>query len=316
MTAAFARVAGDPLLLTSALVVAILVVATLVLLALRVAKPSLAALPELSARIRSWWLMATVFLVAVLLAGRVALVFWAFVCFWALKEFFSLVPGRFVDRAAIFAAYLAIPFQFLWIDIAWYGMFIIFIPVYLFLLVPFLLMATGEVKGYVVSASRIHWGAMTFVFGLSHAAALLTLPARPGFAPGGRGLLLFLVLLTELNDVFQFLCGKAVGKHPITPAVSPKKTCEGFLGGVLLTTPLAGILRFLTPLDLAHALGAGALIAVTGFVGDVVVSAVKRDVGVKDSSRAIPGHGGVLDRIDSLCYTAPLFFHYVRYLAF
>lgn len=311
-----ARIADDPVLLTAALVVGILVLSSLVLLALRLAKPSMAALPELVVRVRSWWLMASVFLLAVLFAGRVALVFWAFVCFWALKEFFSLVPGRFVDRVAIFAAYLAIPFQFLFIDVQWYGMFIIFIPVYLFLLVPFLLMATGEVKGYVVSASRIHWGVMTFVFGLSHAAALLTLPALPGFRAGGRGLLLYLVLLTELNDVFQFLCGKAVGRHRITPAVSPKKTWEGFLGGIFLTTPLAGILRFLTPLDLPHALGAGALIAITGFVGDVVVSAVKRDVGVKDSSHAIPGHGGVLDRIDSLCYTAPLFFHYVRYLSF
>jgi phosphatidate cytidylyltransferase len=253
----------SPLTLPVALVFGVLVLASLVVLALRLTKPGLAALPEFSARIRSWWVIASVFLAAVLLAGRVALVFWAFVCFWALKEFFSLVPGRFVDRVAIFAAYLAIPFQFLWIDVRWYGMFIIFIPVYLFLLVPFLLMATGEVKGYVVSASRIHSGLMTFVFGLSHAAALLARPPLAGFRAGPRGLL-----------------------------------------------------RFLTPLDLPHALGAGALISVFGFVGDVVVSAVKRDVGVKDSSHAIPGHGGVPDRIDSLCYTAPLFFHYVRYVSY
>ena len=138
-------------------------------------------------------------------------------------------------------------------------------------------------------------------------------PREHGFAAGPQGLLLYLVLLTQLNDVFQFLAGKTFGRHRITPVISPKKTWEGFLGGVLLTTPLAVALRFLTPLSVPLAVGAGLLISVFGFVGDVVVSAVKRDVGVKDSSDAIPGHGGVLDRIDSLCYAAPLFFHYVRF---
>lgn len=309
------RALEGPLAIPLLLVLGILALATLVLLAIRLLKPDV-DLSEVALRARSWWLMASVFFVAMLLSRRVALAFWALVCFWALKEFFSLVPGRFVDRQAIFFAYLAIPFQFYWIDLRWYGMFIIFIPIYLFLFIPFVLMSTGETKGFVVSASRVHWGLMTFVFGLSHAAYLLALPEKPGFVAGPRGLLLFLVLLTELNDVFQFLCGKALGRNPITPLVSPKKTWEGFLGGVCLTTPLAAVLRFLTPLSLVQALSAGAIIAVFGFVGDVVISAVKRDVGVKDSSHAIPGHGGVLDRIDSLCYTAPLFFHTVYYLAY
>jgi phosphatidate cytidylyltransferase len=305
----------DPLLLTASLVGLLLVVATLAAALLARLKPE-KDFSEVMARIKSWWVMAAVFLAVVLLSRRVALAFWMLVCFWALKEFFSLVPGRLVDRGAIFAAYAAIPIQFLFIDMRWYGMFIVFIPVYMFLLVPFLLMRMGEPKGFVVSASRIHWGLMTFVFGLSHAAFLLSLPEKPGFAAGSRGLLLYLVLLTQLNDVFQFVSGKTLGRHKITPVISPKKTWEGFLGGVFLTVPLAYALRFLTPLSVPQALGAGALIAVVGFIGDVVLSAVKRDVGVKDSGTAIPGHGGVLDRIDSLCYTAPLFFHYVHYLQY
>jgi len=304
---------NDPLLVPVFFVVAFLLLASLVVFLLKLLKPQ-ADLTEVKLRIRSWWLIAGVFFVAVLLSRRVAMAFWAVVCFWALKEFFSMVPGRMVDRWAIALAYLSIPVQFFFIDIRWYGMFIIFLPVYLFLAVPFLLMLTGDPKGFVVSASRIHWGLMTFVFGLSHAAYLLALPPLPGFVAGPRGLLLFLVLLTELNDVFQFVSGKTFGRHRITPVISPKKTWEGFLGGVLLTTPLAALLRFLTPFTLGEALLAGALIACVGFIGDVVVSAVKRDVGVKDSSSAIPGHGGVLDRIDSLCYTAPIFFHYIYYL--
>ena len=304
-----------PLLLAVEIVFGILVGATLVTVLIRLLKPK-ANVDEVMARIKSWWVMAAILLVAVLTSNEGALVFWALVCFWALKEFFSLVPGRLIDRSAIFCAYAAIPLQFYWIHTKWYGMFIIFIPVYLFLWIPFVLMLAGEPKGFVVASSRIHWGLMTFVFGLSHAAFLLVLAPRPGFEAGSKGLFLYLVLLTELNDVFQFLCGKTFGRHPITPLISPKKTWEGFVGGVLLTTPLAVVLRFLTPLDLWQALGAGVILSVFGFIGDVVISAVKRDAGVKDSSNAIPGHGGVLDRIDSLCYTAPLFFHYVYYLAY
>ncbi|HKC25020.1 MAG TPA: phosphatidate cytidylyltransferase, partial [Thermoanaerobaculia bacterium] len=246
-------IARNPLLLTASLVAGLLVVATAVTALLQRLRPE-RDLSEVRARIGSWWVMAGVFLAALLLSRRAALVFFMLVCFWALREFFSLVPGRLVDRGAVFAAYAAIPLQFLFIDAGWYGMFIVFIPVYMFLLGPFLLMRTGEPKGFVVSASRIHWGLMTFVFGLSHAANLLSLPERSDAPAGGRGLLLYLVLLTELNDVFQFLSGKTFGRHRITPVISPKKTWEGFLGGVLLTIPLAAVLRYLTPLSLAEAL--------------------------------------------------------------
>lgn len=306
---------SSPLFAPVALVLGILVVATVAVFLVRRLAPGV-KIDEIDARVRSWWLMATVFFVAVLLSKTGALVFFSLVCFWALKEFFSLVPGRMVDRAAIFFAYLAVPFQFLWIGKDWYGMFIVFIPVYLFLFLPFVLMTTGETKGFVVSASRIHWGLMTFVFGLSHAAALLSLPEKAGFRAGGQGLVLFLVLLTQLNDVFQFLTGKTFGGKDgkrIAPSVSPNKTWAGFLGGVALTTPLAYLLRFLTPFDGAAALAVGAGLAMAGFAGDLVMASVKRDVGVKDASSAIPGHGGVLDRVNSLCYTAPLFFHVVRY---
>ncbi len=121
-------------------------------------------------------------------------------------------------------------------------------------------------------------------------------------------------MLTELNDIYQYLFGKRFGKRKIVPKVSPNKTVEGFLGALTATTATALALMFLTPFTLPEALMAGMLIASAGFVGDVVVSMIKRDVGIKDSGTLIPGHGGILDRIDSLTYTAPLFFHYLYYL--
>ena len=306
---------SGPLLVPVAIIAGVLVVATLAWALLAKLKPA-SDFRELGLRIKSWWVMASVVLGAVLLVPSAAVAFWALVCFWALREFFSLVPGRWEDRPALFLAYLAVPIQFVWVFTSWYGMFIVFIPVYMFLAVAVALIVVGQPKGFVASASRIHWGLMSFVFGLSHAAFLLKLPELDGFAAGPRGLFLYLVLLVQLNDVFQYVTGKLFGKHKIAPVVSPNKTWEGLLGGLLLTAPLAVLLRFLTPLSLPEAAGAGILLPVFGFFGDLAVGSVKRDVGVKDAGSSIPGHGGVLDRVNSLCYAAPLFFHYVRYLAY
>jgi phosphatidate cytidylyltransferase len=126
---------------------------------------------------------------------------------------------------------------------------------------------------------------------------------------------LFLVVLTQLNDVAQFLWGKSLGRRKIVPEVSPGKTWAGFLGGVATTTLLATLSGpYLTPLNQQQSLIAGLIIGVGGFIGDVSISALKRDLGIKDSGSLLPGHGGILDRVDSLTYTAPLFFHYVYWL--
>ena len=130
-------------------------------------------------------------------------------------------------------------------------------------------------------------------------------------------MLFYLVTLTQLNDVAQYLWGKSCGKRKIAPKVSPNKTLEGFVGGALTTSVLGWLLGpWLTPFSPLYAALAGLLIGTMGFIGDIVISAVKRDIGVKDSGRLLPGHGGILDRLDSLTYTAPLFFHYVHYLYF
>ncbi len=270
---------------------------------------------ELTSRIHSWWVMAALFTLAFLVSRGTALLFFGLVSFLALKEYFSLIPTRRVDRRVLFWAYLTIPFQFYWASIEWYGMFIIFIPVYAFLLIPMRMVLMGETAGFLRAAGTLHWGVMITVFSLSHIAYLLVLPLAGNPVAGGAGLVFFLVVLTQLNDVFQYLWGKLFGRHKVIPKVSPNKTREGLLGGILTTTLLAILLApWLTPLDYPEALAAGLLIAIAGFVGDVTISALKRDLKVKDSGSLLPGHGGILDRVDSLTYTAPLFFHYIYYL--
>ena len=268
---------------------------------------------ELKKRVKSWWIMASIFLALVLSGKTGAIVLFALISYLALKEYFTMIPIRIVDRRIIFWAYLAIIAQYFWAWSEWYGMFIIWIPVYIFLLLPFRQVLTGKTDGFLESTGKVQWGLMLFVFSISHMAYLYVLPPVDR-AVEGMHLLLFLVVLTELNDVYQYIFGKRFGKRKIVPNVSPNKTTEGFLYAVAATSLTALALKFLTPFGTMEALFAGVLIATAGFVGDVVVSMIKRDVGVKDSGGMIPGHGGILDRIDSLTYTAPLFFHFVYYL--
>ncbi len=282
---------------------------------------------ELHLRIRTWWMIATLFGLAIVLNFGASLAFFAFVSFLALKEYLSLIPTRSADRRVLFWAYLSIPLQYSLIYTKWYGMFIVFIPVFVFLWLPIRMVMIGRTQGFLRAIGTIHWGLMTTVFCFSHAAFLLALepvegarlvPSWPGAQSAafpGPGLLVFLVVLTQLNDVFQYIWGKSFGKLRVVPSVSPGKTVAGLIGGVLTTVALATFIGpRLTLMAWPQAALAGLIIGVAGFAGDVSISALKRDLGIKDSGTALPGHGGILDRIDSLTYTAPLFFHYVFYL--
>jgi len=272
---------------------------------------------ELVQRIRSWWLIVSIFTLVIIMSRNVSVAFFAFVSFLALKEYLSIVPTRRADRRVLFWAYLSIPVQYYWVAQAWYGMFIIFIPVYVFLLLPMRMVIIGETKEFLRAAGTLHWGIMTMVFGISHIAYLLVLPEANNPSAGGAGLVLFLVFLTEFNDVAQYVWGKMLGRKKIIPKISPNKTWEGFLGGMGTTTLLAVLLaEWLTPMTWMVAIAAGLLISTAGFIGDVTISALKRDIGLKDSGSILPGDGGILDRIDSLTYTAPLFFHFIYYLCY
>ena len=126
-----------------------------------------------------------------------------------------------------------------------------------------------------------------------------------------RPLLFFLFAIAFAHDTGSYIVGKMIGKHKIWPAISPNKTWEGFIGGFITTVVVAYFIRFLTPFTAIEALFAGAIIAGGGFIGDIIVSAIKRDIGLKDTGNLIPGHGGILDRIDSLAIAAPSFFYFV-----
>ena len=216
-----------------------------------------AIISELVDRTASWWWMIGAFTLAIVLSHTAAIVFLAFISYLALKEYLSLIPTRRIDRGLLLFAYLAIPIQYYWAADDWYNMFIVFVPVWLFLFFPALMALRGDTQGFLRAVGTLSWGLMLTVFCLSHMAMLLVSGEVYNPVAGGVGLLFFLVVLTQFNDVAQYTWGKLFGRHKVTPMVSPKKTWEGLAGGVLTTVVLAaGLGPYLTPMELAM-VGAG-----------------------------------------------------------
>jgi phosphatidate cytidylyltransferase len=272
-----------------------------------------ATVENLNARTRAWWIMIGIFSVAMLVGPLGAMLLFAFISFLALREYVSLIPTAPADHRTLFWAFFVVtPLQYWILYRGWYGVASIMIPVYAFLFVPMRLVLAQEVAGFLDRAARIHWGLMVCVYCISYAPALLILNI-PGYQGQSAKLLLFLVIVVQLSDVFQYIWGKLLGKRKIAPLVSPNKTWEGFLGGIATASLLGMSLWWMTPFSPWQALAISLMITLLGFAGGLIMSAIKRDRGVKDFGSIIQGHGGILDRVDSICFSAPVFFHLTRF---
>ena len=303
-----------------------LVLSSLIAGAMRVgARPGnqRAEVAGLVARIKSWWVLAAV-LVSVFLAGDLAVVaLFAFVSLACLREFMTLTQPPPADRAALLTAFfLVLPAQYYLVWRGWHGWFSIFVPVYVFLALPVLAALASDARLFLARIAETQWGVMVCVYFLSYVPALLSLPF-PNQAAGSAadasmnrsaGLAVFLIMVVECSDIMQYVFGKLFGRRAITPALSPAKTLEGFVGGGACATSLGAGLWRITPFTPWQSAALALLIVLTGFFGGLVMSAIKRDRGTKDWGHLIPGHGGMLDRADSLCFAAPVFYHLVRYL--
>jgi phosphatidate cytidylyltransferase len=295
--------------------VAVLATASLVagVLSWRSPKPLPRTLGNLNARIKAWWIMAAGISVAFLLGKGGVILLFAFVSFAALREYVTLTNTRHADRWTLLGIFLVvIPAQYYLIWINWYGLYSIFIPVYCFLAMPALTAIRGDTSRFLERVSEQQWGIMLSVYCISHVPALVTLPI-PGNE--GRGLLLiaFLIATVQGSDVLQYVFGKLFGEPKVAPNISPSKTWEGLVGGIVSASLLGAGLYWLTPFSPLEAGALAALACIMGFFGGLVASAIKRDRGVKDWGHMIEGHGGMLDRADSLVFAAPVFFHIVRY---
>ncbi|HEX3727706.1 MAG TPA: phosphatidate cytidylyltransferase [Pirellulales bacterium] len=269
-------------------------------------------------RIRAWWLMCTVLAAAFFLgpASRVAtVVLFGLISFWALREFITLTPTRLGDHRTLFwVFFLFTPLQYVLVGLGveYYGLFSVLIPVYAFLFIPARVALAGDYKRFLERTAKIQSGLMVCVYCLSYAPALLSLDIENYKGQNAR-LLFFFVLVVQLNDVLQYAWGKLLGQHLIMPTISPNRTWEGFFGGVASATLIGTALWWATPFEPWEAAGMSLVISVMGFAGGLTMSAIKRDRGVKDYGTLVVGHGGVLDRIDSICFAAPVFYHLTRY---
>lgn len=264
------------------------------------------------ARLFSWWIILPTFALALVVNGSFFFILLCFMSFTAFREFISVIPIRQGDRFLVFILYFAIPAYF---TFAWghYAEGAHFISLFLFLFIAVFAVITNETKGMLMSAATLFFGVVLTIYCLSFIAYMNTIPSSNMIPTGGLGLVLFLVVLTELNDVAQYCWGKLLGGRKIILHVSPNKTVSGFIGGLMTTSLLAFPLGIsLLSLSIFQALIAGILISVGGFLGDILISGVKRDLEIKDFSSFIPAHGGMLDRIDSLILSAPLFFYFLK----
>jgi len=268
---------------------------------------------NLNARIRAWWKMAAIFAIAVI-SGRIgSLVLFAIISFLAMREYITLVPTRRADHRTLFWSFFVImPLQYYLIGMQQFVLFAIMIPVLACIFIPPSIAVAGDTEHFLERASKIQFGIMVCVYSLSHVPALLSLNI-PGFQGHDARLLFYLVIVDQMNDVLQYVWGKLIGKRKIAWRVSPNKTWEGFVGGALSATLIGTALWWATPFTPLQSAEISFMICVLGFSGGITMNAIKRDIGIKDFGVVVEGHGGILDRIDSLCFAAPIFFHLVRY---
>jgi phosphatidate cytidylyltransferase len=275
--------------------------------------PNRAMSENINARIRAWWAMAAIFAISMLTGPIGSIVLFSLISFLAMREFVTLAPTRRADHRALLWCFFAVmPLEYGLIWVGWYGLFSILIPVYICTFLAIRSVLAGDVERFLERTATMQWGVMICVYFVSYVPALLMLHI-PGYERQNAKLVFFLVLVVELSDVLQYVWGKTIGRRRIAPSISPNKTWAGFVGGTLSATVIGASIWWATPFGPATAALLAFIATVTGFAGGLVMSGIKRDRGVKDYGSLIEGHGGVLDRIDSLCFAAPVFFHLTRY---
>jgi phosphatidate cytidylyltransferase len=294
------------------LVIVGLTIATLVARSLR-GRADADLIANVETRIASWWGMTVILGIAALLETPGLVVVFGVVSALAFRELVSVAGDGMRDPLAeAIAQRVVLPGQYLLILIGWYGLFAVLIPVYAFLALPLAAALRGPVEGFVQRVAAAQWGLMVGVFCLSHLPALMMLDI-PGYEGRGVLLVVWVILTVQLSDVLQFIFGKLTGRRPVAPRLSPSKTWEGFVGGTVSAAVVGALLHWMTPWGIGMAFLMALILVVLGFAGGLILSAVKRDRGVKDWGTILPGHGGVVDRVDSLVFSAPVFFHIVRY---
>lgn len=271
--------------------------------------------------LKVWWVLFALWSLAAI-SGQIGVtLFLSAASLLAMREYLRLLgPREQLGTAAICCLVLVSGAHYLWILFGYIEVAKWFLPVVGIVLLGAARAPTCSPQGYVRTTAGLYWGAMLMIYAFSHALFLFEVESGGKPLVGRVGWILYLVLLTEMNDIMQAVVGRKFGKTKITPRVSPNKSLQGLIGGLITTIALSvTVAPLLTTLTAARGVAAGVavstlagiVISLSGFLGDINMSAIKRDAGVKDGSTMLPGMGGMIDRIDSLTFTAPVFYYFV-----
>ena len=270
------------------------------------------------------WLTICVLLVMSLLFNKiVTVVLFALISLWALREFITMTPTRRGDHGTLFWLIVGFtPFQYYMVAMNYYDLYTIVIPVYASLFIPGRIAFTGDHKRFLERSAKIQFGLLICVYALSHTPALLYLDlvywdseAQKHMPWTGKtaGLLFYFIVVVQVSDMLHFVWDRLAGKHVIASAINSTKTWEGVIGAACCTALFGMLIQFATPFTWYGAGFMALVISVMASSGSMTMSAIKRDRGVKDYGTLVQGHAGVLDRIDSVCFAAPIFFHATRF---
>lgn len=261
-----------------------------------------------STRVESWWAMVILFALALVIGPLGIVILIGFAAFAALREYTTYSHKDQADHLALaLGFYVVLPLQFFFVYMDWPGLFTVFIPVYVFLLLPVVSVLRGRTAGFLARVTKMQWGLMICVYALSHLPALMWLPI------GNRQermvlLIAFLVVVVQSADLVDFFLGRRYGRTRIVPGLSPK-TWEGTILSLVFAALLGLALCWITPFSPFAAAGMAVVASATGACGALVLTAIKKDAGVRDWSHLIPGQGGFLDQLESVIFAAPVFFH-------
>jgi phosphatidate cytidylyltransferase len=274
------------------------------------------AVDSFNSRIQAWWFFSVV-VGSAFIHPQLTVILFGGLSFWALREYITLTPTSIGDHRALFWVFCFFtPMQFILVGMNLYGFYSIFIPVYAFLFIATRAAISGDYKRFLERVAKIQLGLLVCVYCLSFAPALLFLQWElPDQDPSANArLLFFFVTMVLFSELTQFLCSRSFGKHIIAEAIDESRTWEGLLGGAGATAILGIVLYWATPFqNFWQVMIMSVLVALMASAGALTMAAIKRDRGEVRSGTLIEGHGGVLSRIDAICFAAPVFYHVTKY---
>lgn len=270
------------------------------------------ALHQLNQRLRSMWSIVVVFSIALLTGGLGSILVFAGCSFLLLREFITITPTRRADQRALFWAFFVIlPLQYVILGFNWYGLFVVFIPVYAFLFLPIRIAVQSDSEKFLERAAKIQWALMICVYCVSHAPALIKLTI-PGSEGAGARLLLFLCIIVEANGAARQFADTLLGRRFPSPKTGTPLAAEGLFAGAAVSAGLGAIMSSVTPLTIIQATWMAVLIGLLGSAGQLCLAIIRAERG-REGVVIVHRQIDMLGRTMSLCFAAPVFFHMVRF---